>query len=52
MRVSAGLERLIHPNDKDHYGHQEGGETAHFIIIRPESSLLGAGKESDQVGAP
>lgn len=48
----AGPERLIHPNDKDHYGHKEGGETAHFIVIRPESSLPGAGKESDGVAAP
>lgn len=47
-----GLEWLLHPNDTDHYGHQEGEETAHFIVIRPKSSLLGAGKECDQVVAP
>ena len=41
--------KLIHPNDKDHYGDKEGRETTHFILIRPESSLLGTGRESDQV---
>lgn len=50
-RERAWHGKLIHPNDKDHYGDKEGRETTHFILIRPESALLGTGKESDQVAA-
>lgn len=39
------------PNDPGHYG-DEGRETTHFVLTRPESSSLGAGEGRGRVEAP